>query len=354
MRLKKDNDLAKEDRFKVEYSMLLAAQKQHDATAKKMNQNGQFMKFYPPKQGVRYTIIELVEVGCQMYDIDILTRTPAYMIVKYKLNDPMKKKSKSSARAAGSRTTSSNSSRTTSSNSRQRRDDHNMHQSPSSVEIEEISVHSTLSVIPPSNNPEQERINNRAQKRFLTNDDFQALHRLKQRGLSLDAYKGTYEVDDLVEYFKIIANIELSSIERTALRQMGKYYDDLMQNLLERNMSIVHFANKRNVLTSVLKLDGERLKDTRALNFDEGSSQSSQSSTGLTDVFKRQKISKRYKVVGNCGSILAKNLTMKDATAYIKEMGECMYCQGTMHHEPVSAFVCFFVCLGRLIYVFLS
>ena len=125
-----------------------------------------------------------------------------------------------------------------------------------------------------------------------------------------------------------------------------------MQNMLERNLSIVHFANKRNVLTSVLKLDGERLKDTRALKFDDGSSQSSQSSTGLTDVFKRQRISNRYKVVGNCGSILAKNLTLKDAMAYIKEMGECMYCQGTMTMEPVSAFVCYFVCLGRLIYVF--
>ena len=342
--------------------MLLAAQKQHDATAKKMNQNGQFMKFYPPKQGVRYTIIELVEVGCQMYDIDILTRTPAYMIVKYKLNDPMKKKSKSSARAAGSRTTSSNSSRTTSSNSRQRRDDHNMHQSSSSVEIEEISVHSTtLSVIQPLANMHLNDVNNKAKHRYLRDDDYHVLHQLQRRGFSLAEYQsqnGTYEVDHLVAYFhesKMSTSFKFSKAERNALRQLLKYYETVTQEGYERGLDIYYLSCKRNVISAILKMNGELVREIKNNPYrQKGDDETStQSSTGLSDMFKNQRLENKFKVVGACGSVLAKALTMKEAMKYIKEMGECMYCQGKMTMEPVSVFFFFFSCpvVVPLIYV---
>jgi hypothetical protein len=205
---------------------------------------------------------------------------------------------------------------------------HDLNQSASSVAIDDITIRSTLSVIQPTSNTKHNEVNNRAKYRYLKDVDYQALQQLKSRAMSLTNYEGNYGVDDLVEYFHGTledATMEFNTNERSALRQMGKYYDDLMQHCIEQNiLGVVEMSRKRNVITSVLKLEGHQ------------GDISSQSSTGLSSQFKKQKLEPTYNVKGDCGAVLLKHAILADARAFVKAMKECDFCGGGLHMETVS------------------
>ena len=136
---------------------------------------------------------------------------------------------------------------------------------------------------------------------------------------------------------------------------MYKYYEDLEQNAIEtkaQNSFIAEMNKKRNVILAVIKVDGEKAKEQHQIRdkepFDVDDNQS-QSSTGMTSIFKKQKLSDSFKVLGQCGAILAKDIDMQSATQFIKDMKTCMYCDGTLQVESVSERF-FFVSCSVLIY----
>ena len=373
-------DLAKPDRFKVDHKTLNDARLNHDAKAVNCLRKGGFnfgVTMYPEHKG-RWLIVELIEAGCKMYDIDILrSSSDGYFVQKKRKNStpqkreaPKPKTTRESKRHARRGDAFESSSEPPYDASAYEEDDDeymkyvaaddDQDMQASTVTIEEITTKTTLSVIQPLANKHLNDVNNKAKHRYLRDDDYHVLHQLQRRGFSLAEYQsqnGTYEVDHLVAYFhesKMSTSFKFSKAERNALRQLLKYYETVTQEGYERGLDIYYLSCKRNVISAILKMNGELVREIKNNPYrQKGDDETStQSSTGLSDMFKNQRLENKFKVVGACGSVLAKALTMKEAMKYIKEMGECMYCQGKMTMEPVSVFF-FFSCpvVVPLIYV---
>lgn len=168
------------------------------------------------------------------------------------------------------------------------------------------------------------------QQRYFVQRDTSTLQRLRNR-FKPQHYRGDGSVADIRDYFEQTGGREMTRSEKKTLQQCLKYYDAIQQHCVDTGVPInARVLLKSNMTKALLILATEFISEVQDMD-----DAKTVSSLGITEPFKRQKLDDMYKVVGECGAVIAKNLDLQAAVKIIQDMQKCLYCKGTLTMEQV-------------------